>query len=86
MPKGQKNRWTNFKGGVVVEKYGFNSVLKKLGDQLETYPMSIKDIARIETAAKMWAYRHNCKVSCIRIHTPEGRCSRITVVAVGKVR
>lgn len=70
----------NFHSTGVDKKYGFSDHLKEVGDWVETYPLSDKDLYRICKAAHAWAYRKDKTVKVTTVYTVEGKCSRITLM------
>lgn len=66
--------------GSVVKVYGFSEHLKKIGDTIETLPMTMEERNKFKYAAYIWAYRHNCRVVTRTLRCKEGKYLRLTVV------
>lgn len=66
------NTWAGKIGGV-GKKYDFTDYLKRVGDFVETHPMSMEDLYKIRFAAHIWAYRHKCRIKTQLRHFPENR-------------
>lgn len=60
-----------------TNKYDFSSVFKRIGDTVETYPMSESDAERWRKALNFWAYHHGKTVVYKKHRGPTG----VSVVA-----
>lgn len=80
-------RWTQKTKQFPKSKYGFTEYLRRVGDYVETHPMSHADYIRLKDAAKFWAYNHKVRVK-IRIQKEgDGLFSgRITLVSLTRKR
>lgn len=45
------------------KKYGFSDYLRRIGDYVETMPMTPTEYQKIKDAAKFWAWFHKVRVS-----------------------
>lgn len=53
-------------------KYDFSRHLTRVGDYIQTFPMSLEDYHRIRKAAYAWAWQHKCRVSIKRMRRLNG--------------
>ena len=68
-------------GRRVGNKYQFSTHLKKVGDYIETHPLTREDADKIIYAAHIWAYRKHCRVNTCKYYYPDGIAVRITVTS-----
>lgn len=83
-PKTDWVRVSNCPGGPGTQpgnKYNFSSVLKKVGDFVETQPLNNLDCDRIFRAVHIWAYRKHCRVKTEVVKYAEGKALRIEVIS-----
>ncbi len=80
-------RWTAQNKIFPKSKYNFSEHLKKVGDFIETYPISSKDRLRFFIAARNWAYQHKRRVSCYSLKAEEDLWNcRVTLIALHNKR
>ena len=66
-------RWVEVDRHWPKPKYGFSKLLRKVGDYVETFPMTMEDRIRFKDAAKFWAYHHDKRVSIKSIPDYDGK-------------
>jgi len=62
-PTKQWQRWTQQTKQFPKSKYRFTQLLKRVGDYVETYPMTKKECQNMQQAARFWAYIHKKRVN-----------------------
>ena len=78
-------RWTQKTKEFPKSKYGFTEYLRRVGDYVETHPMSRADYIRIKDAAKFWAYHHKVRVK-IRVQKTGDGMYTVMIMLVSKTR
>lgn len=68
-------------GRKVGNKYNFTQHLQKVGDYIETFPMTHEDALKVYYSAHIWAYRHHCRVKTYRVYYPDGIAVHIEVTS-----
>jgi hypothetical protein len=80
----QKKSWKRksniVPGGRPENKYNFSTYLHKVGDWVETHPLTEEEYQRIRKAAFIWGYRHNCRMSIRKKRIPGGFGALITLI------
>ncbi len=68
-------------------KYSFAKYLTKVGDWIETFPMSAEDMRKMELAAHAWAVSQKKRVTTARQRCAEGKyCLRVILVDQRRIR
>ena len=83
-PKNDWKRVSNCPGGKGTQpnnKYNFSTYLKKVGDFIESYPMSREDMNKMFFASHIWAYRKHCRIKTERVYYADGIALRIEVIS-----
>lgn len=83
-PRTDWKRTSNCPGGpgtAPKNKYNFTSYLRKVGDFVETHPMSREDVYKVFYAAHIWAWRHHCRIKTEMKYYPDGQAIHIEVTS-----
>lgn len=84
IPKTNWVRKSNCPGGPGTHpgnKYNFSSYLKKIGDFVETMPMTPEECEKCRYAVLIWAYRKHCRVKTEKFYYPDGDSLMIEVIS-----
>lgn len=68
-------------GRTVGIKYDFTKHLRKVGDYIETHPMSREDVFKIRFAVHIWSWRHHCRIKTQLRYYPEGDALYIELIS-----
>ena len=80
-------RWSQINGSFAENKYHFTTHLKRIGDYVETKPITQADYIRIKDAAKAWAYRKGKRIKTEKFRLPDKMCKvRVTLVSHHRMR
>lgn len=68
-------------------KYSFAKYLTKVGDWIESFPMSHDDMRKMELAAHAWAASQRKRITTARQRQPEGKyCLRVILISQHRKR
>jgi hypothetical protein len=67
-------------------KYGFSEYLTRVGDFVQTEPLSKREAYNIYIASHMWAWEHMCRVSVRSYPSGDNRIVRITLISKDRER